>query len=110
MKTCFTNLIKFNLKFLNQNSYSKTFAYSPYKFRSFVYNYSFRTIYDLVRKEDQQCYYQILNISPDSTQEEIKKTYYTLAKKYHPDNIPDSANNQTVNINLIYIYRKNLNK
>lgn len=29
--------------------------------------------------------YQILGISPDATDEEVKKAYRTLSKKYHPD-------------------------
>lgn len=31
--------------------------------------------------------YQILEISPDATNEEVKKAYRTLAKKYHPDRV-----------------------
>lgn len=32
-----------------------------------------------------QNYYEILNISKDSTDDEIKKAYLTMIKKYHPD-------------------------
>lgn len=31
--------------------------------------------------------YQILEISPDASDEEVKKAYRTLAKKYHPDRV-----------------------
>ena len=38
--------------------------------------------------------YQILGISPDATDDEVKKAYRTLSKKYHPDaniNSPNQA-------------------
>lgn len=31
------------------------------------------------------CFYKILNVSTQATQEEIKKSYLDLARKYHPD-------------------------
>ena len=30
-------------------------------------------------------YYELLNINKNATEEEIKKAYRTMAKKYHPD-------------------------
>jgi len=37
-------------------------------------------------------YYKILNIEKNATQEEIKKSYRKLAKKYHPDMNKDNPN------------------
>ena len=36
--------------------------------------------------------YSILNISPSATDQEIKKAYRTLSKKYHPDANVDNPN------------------
>ncbi len=30
-------------------------------------------------------YYEVLEVSKDATPEQIKRQYYVLAKKYHPD-------------------------
>ena len=36
-------------------------------------------------KKPLQCYYKTLNVSTKATQKEIKESYYSLAKKLHPD-------------------------
>ncbi|WP_315069748.1 DnaJ domain-containing protein [uncultured Clostridium sp.] len=35
-------------------------------------------------------YYRILNVSMNATNDEIKKAFRSLAKKYHPDRNPDN--------------------
>ena len=35
-------------------------------------------------------FYQILGVQPNATEEEIKKAFRALAKKYHPDANPDN--------------------
>ncbi|KAF9459436.1 hypothetical protein BDZ94DRAFT_1171694 [Collybia nuda] len=35
--------------------------------------------------------YKVLGVKPDATAAEIKKTYFSLARKYHPDTNPDKG-------------------
>ncbi|CAD8070772.1 unnamed protein product [Paramecium sonneborni] len=51
-------------------------------------------------------YYQILNLTNKSSQEEIKTAYYTLAKLYHPDKNPDQID-KFKGINEAYEILKN---
>jgi tetratricopeptide (TPR) repeat protein len=41
---------------------------------------------DLLRRLDTATtYYDVLNLEPEATTEEIKNSYYSLARRYHPD-------------------------
>jgi len=68
-------------------------------FNKFLWNskvYSRKHFSATVKSKPAVCYYKALNVSPNATFEEIKKEYYLLAKKYHPDNNEHSNHNQTV--------------
>ena len=52
--------------------------------------------------------YKVLGISPNASDEEVKRAYYALAKKYHPDNysadnpLADLAKEKMQDVNAAY--------
>ncbi|MCS6873519.1 MAG: DnaJ domain-containing protein [Pyrinomonadaceae bacterium] len=48
----------------------------------------------LNRVEHAENFYQVLNVSTQSTDEEIKKAYFSLAKRFHPDRFHKEAGTQ----------------
>jgi len=47
-------------------------------------------------------FYKILNCNINDNQQTIKKNYYKLCKKYHPDKTKQNNDSQIKNINLAY--------
>lgn len=85
-----------------------------FKHNNFLYNQSLKAKNKFLKnikfylslsfnKNPSECYYKVLNSSPSSHIDDIKKEYYKLAKKFHPDNInSNSKENQSVN-NILFI-------
>ena len=71
--------------------YSKNYQLTNYKRFYFSLNFN---------NNPNECYYKTLNCSPSSNYEDIKKEYYKLAKKYHPDN-QNSQSKDNQNVYLI---------
>ena len=46
---------------------------------------SYKPIFFVSNVDNSKDWYKILQVAKNATPEDIKKSYYTLAKKYHPD-------------------------
>lgn len=58
---------------------------------------------ELLQTSNLPNYYKILKISPDASQEEIKKQFRKLVKEWHPDRNPDpSTKEKMAEINKAY--------
>lgn len=49
-------------------------------------------------------YYQFLGVDPNASENEIKKAYYKLALKYHPDKNPDDTEAKEKFQQLVKVY------
>ena len=49
----------------------------------------------------QPSYYEILRVSPKASDEDVKRAYHTLAKKFHPDRNPHNRRVAELRLRLI---------
>jgi hypothetical protein len=54
-------------------------------FRAFTFKPSYKYFNQQPNFNPEKNYYQILELSKDASDADIKKSYYKLAKQYHPD-------------------------
>ncbi len=61
-----------------------------------------REFRDAAKNDELPNYYEVLGISKDATQEEIKKKFRDLAKKTHPDRTKEDSEEAMVELNKAY--------
>jgi molecular chaperone DnaJ len=57
---------------------------------------------DAVKNDELPDYYEILGVSKEATQEEIKKKFREMAKKTHPDKTKEDSEEEMVELNKAY--------
>ncbi|MFB5632257.1 MAG: DnaJ domain-containing protein [Nitrosopumilus sp.] len=57
---------------------------------------------DAARNDELPNYYEVLGVSRDATQEEIKKNFRELAKKTHPDRTKEDSEEEMSKLNKAY--------
>lgn len=62
---------------------------------------NFNTLNDL-KYDKKNDYYKLLGITPKISEKDMKKAYYQLAKKYHPDTAGSEFEDKFKNISSAY--------
>ena len=57
---------------------------------------------DAAKNNELPNYYEILDVSRNATQEEIKKKFRVLAKKTHPDKTKENSEEEMAELNIAY--------
>ncbi len=55
-------------------------------------------------QDEPKNYYEILELTPQAKPEDIKRAYFRLARKYHPDHNENNKSNATIMAELNHVY------
>lgn len=66
-------------------------------------------VYFISHRRQHQNYYKILEVPLDASDEDIKKNYYRLVKKYHPD-LNNSHKSHIIKVNEAFDVLSNAQK
>ncbi|XP_057313311.1 dnaJ homolog subfamily A member 3, mitochondrial-like isoform X2 [Hydractinia symbiolongicarpus] len=87
-----SNYVKIGIRYYsNFRPVNKVSAFSKNFQKASLSKEIYSRLFQTSAVSDRKDYYSILGISKNATSADIKKSYYQLAKKYHPDTNKDSG-------------------